>query len=407
MRIKTYVVKNETDAYPLIMNDLGTDAFILNTKPIRSGGYFGLFRKKRVEVVAAADVSPQAETKRESEWKSPLLERKIERQSFENWQSKRQESRLSEAPTGQPLLSQQEVMKELSEVKGLINTLLKEDRSVESNPKHLEKWVHRLREQEVDEEVIDYIVKKAKLRIKDKETVTEQSIEQTFLAILEQLFEEGITKDTGINASFISLVGPTGVGKTTTIAKLAAVSVFHQRQKVGLLTTDTFRIAAVEQLKTYASILNIPLEVVNNANELKSAMEVLKSCQIIFMDSAGRNYLEEEYIDEINQFLRYDAPQENYLVLSMTTRWRDMRNIVEQMKAVPIDKLILTKWDETLCYGIALNMVYHYPYPLSYVSMGQGVPQDIMLADPVFMAKKILGVDENESRSSTSIKTII
>ena len=84
-----------------------------------------------------------------------------------------------------------------------------------------------------------------------------------------------------------------------------------------------------------------------------------------------------------------------------------MRKIVDQMKSVPIDKLILTKWDETSCYGVALNMVYHYPYPLSYLSFGQGVPQDIMLADPLFMAKKILGVDENESGSSIPIKTII
>ncbi|MDF2904023.1 MAG: flhF, partial [Bacillus sp. (in: firmicutes)] len=201
--------------------------------------------------------------------------------------------------------------------------------------------------------------------------------------------------------------GPTGVGKTTTIAKLAAARVFQQRQRVGLLTTDTFRIGAVEQLRTYANILNIPLEVVKNADDLKTAMTSLKGCNTVFMDSAGRNYLEDEYIEEINQYLRYDVPQENYLVLSMTTRWRDMRKIVEQMKTVPIDKLILTKWDETTCYGVALNMLYHYPYPLSYLSLGQGVPQDIMMANSKFMAKKLLGVDEFATRPSTSPKTII
>lgn len=399
MKIKTYVVKNETDAYPMIVRDLGTEAFILNTKPIKSGGYFGLFRKKRVEVVAAADHSSKAALK------SHHLNK--ERMGVESRQVKEVE-RAVESPIDQPkLISQQEVLKELSEVKGLISTLLKEERTAQSIPKTFGKWMLRLKEQEVDEEVIHYIVKKVNWRMENRGSLTEQEIEQTFLVILEQLFEEGISKDTGTNASFISLVGPTGVGKTTTIAKLAAVQVFQQRQKVGLLTTDTFRIAAVEQLKTYASILNIPLEVVANANELKNAMEALKGCQLIFMDSAGRNYLEEEYIEEINQYLRYDAPQENYLVLSMTTRWRDMRKIVDQMKSVPIDKLILTKWDETSCYGVALNMVYHYPYPLSYVSLGQGVPQDIMLADPLFMAKKILGVDEYEPGPSISITTII
>jgi flagellar biosynthesis protein FlhF len=377
MIIKTYIVKSETEAYPMIVQDLGTEAFILNTKPIKTGGFFGLFRKKLVEVVAAADHFAKKH--------SPVeLTKEVEKPA-------------NDTPN--------EVLKELSEVKGLIRAIVKEEKK--AIPTAMEKWLLRLREQEVDEEVIEYIVKKMKMRQENIQSLPAQGIEQLFLSIIEELFEEGKAKDAGSSSFLITLVGPTGVGKTTTIAKLAAARVFQQRQKVGLLTTDTYRIAAVEQLKTYAGILNIPLEVVSNAVDLQKSMEALKGCQMVFMDSAGRNYLEAEYIDEINQYLRFDTPQENYLVLSMTTRWRDMRKMVDQMKAVPIDKLILTKWDETSCYGVALNMVYHYPYPLSYLSFGQGVPQDIMLADPLFMAKKILGVDENEPGSSIPIKTII
>jgi flagellar biosynthesis protein FlhF len=377
MIIKTYVVNNVTEAYPMIVHDLGTEAFILNTKPIKTGGFFGLFRKKQVEVVAAADHYAENPTH---------MELTIE----------------AEKPAND---TQNEVLKELSEVKGLISAIVKDEQK--TIPTAAEKWVQRLREQEVDEEVIEYIIKKMKMRHENFQHRTAQEIEQLFLAIIEQLFEEGKAKDTDSTHFLTTLVGPTGVGKTTTIAKLAAARVFQQRQKVGLLTTDTYRIAAVEQLKTYAGILNIPIEVVSNPDDLQKSMEALKGCHMVFMDSAGRNYLEDEYVEEINQYLRYDAPQVNYLVLSMTTRWRDMRNIVEQMKSVPIDNLILTKWDETSYYGVALNMVYHYPYPLSYVSLGQGVPQDIMQTDPLFMAKKILGVDENEARSSTPIKTII
>jgi flagellar biosynthesis protein FlhF len=375
MIIKTYVVNNITEAYPMIFQDLGTEAFILHTKPVKTGGLFGLFRKKQVEVVAAADHYAENPTHMEL-------------------------ATESEKPVND---TQNEVLKELSEVKGLIKTIVKDEQK--TLPTVVEKWVQRLREQEVDEEVIEYIVKKVKMKL--VQNLSAEEIKQSFLAIIEQLFEEGKANDIDSTPFLITLVGPTGVGKTTTIAKLAAARVFHQRQKVGLLTTDTYRIAAVEQLKTYAGILNIPLEVVSNPENLQKSMEALKGCHLVFMDSAGRNYLEDEYIEEINQYLRYNAPQENYLVLSMTTRWRDMRNIVEQMKSVPIDKLILTKWDETSCYGVALNMVYHYPYPLSYVSLGQGVPQDIMQADPLFMAKKILGVDENEAGSGTPIKTII
>ncbi|MEW9051244.1 MAG: flagellar biosynthesis protein FlhF [Neobacillus sp.] len=384
MIIKTYIVKNELEAYPLIFKDLGTDAFILNTKKVKSGGFFGLFRKKRLEVVAATDhssdrVTVPAEVQKTKEPSVLLPEPQI----------------------------QQDVLKELADVKGLLSGLLKAETAAGSTPKLLEKWVLRLREQEVDEEVIQYIVKKVSMKSENISRLSEDEIEQVLLKVIVQLFEEGISKDSESNASFITLIGPTGVGKTTTIAKLASARVFQQRQKVGLITTDTFRIAAVEQLKTYASILNLPLEVVSDASGLRDAMERLKGCQLVFIDSAGRNYLEDEWVEEINRFLRYDAPQENYLVLSMTTRWRDMRRIVDQLKSVPIDKLILTKWDETTCYGVALNMVYHYPYPLSYVSLGQGVPQDIMRADAAFMAKKLLGVDENDPGSSISIKAII
>jgi flagellar biosynthesis protein FlhF len=399
MKIKTYVVDKLPEVYPLIFQDLGDDAFILKRKRIKSGGVFGLFCKRQIEVVAAADLSggkkqgisgsqQQGEWNTETNGLQPIS------------------TQASEAPLFK-LDPQHEVLKELSEMKGLIRSMVQGELNAESIPRSLEKWIQRLQDQEVDEEVIQYVIKKANMSPENIGTLSDQEVEQKLLTILEQLFDEGITKETNSTTSFITVVGPTGVGKTTTIAKLAAARVFQQRQRVGLLTTDTFRIGAVEQLRTYANILNIPLEVVKNADDLKTAMTSLKGCNTVFMDSAGRNYLEDEYIEEINQYLRYDVPQENYLVLSMTTRWRDMRKIVEQMKTVPIDKLILTKWDETTCYGVALNMLYHYPYPLSYLSLGQGVPQDIMMANSKFMAKKLLGVDEFATRPSTSPKTII
>lgn len=530
MRIKTYVVDNVAEAYPLIQNDLGKDAFILKTKPLKKSGLLGFFQKKQFEVVAAADDSgaqvkenrqplinelqeqkrfedmidsllPKSTVKNaEQEHAKKILEalknnpnaqkhveqsipkneknlieaieqltateeaievpkkigrtkkvhteelsleppkkrgrpkktlEPIEEQSHEVTKQKRrpkksEEILLEEPPKeapkkrGRPKKSQvqsmeeqaspdshQEVLKELSEVKGLIQALALQEEPAKVIPKLLEKWVEQLRDHEVDEEVIDFILKRVSLKHQNLETVSTKKVEQTLLEVVEQLFQEGVDKHTNSTQAFIALVGPTGVGKTTTIAKLAAAQVIEKRQKVGLLTTDTFRIAAVEQLKTYANILNAPFEVVDKPNELVPAMYSLKGCDVVFMDSAGRNYLEGEYIEEINQYLRLDVPQENYLVLSMTTRWRDMKKIVEQMKSVPIDKLILTKWDETSCYGVALNMVYHYPYPLSYLCLGQGVPDDIMKADPKFMAKKLLGVDDSETGPSTSFKTII
>jgi flagellar biosynthesis protein FlhF len=383
MKIKAYVVDSLVEAYPLILRDLGKDAMILKSHSIKAPGLFGMFRKRKLEVVAAADIAEEQGAGLKKEMPSSTVN------------------------TG-PAISQDAVLKELSEVKVLIHSMTTGSADSHGVSKPLEKWMERLREQEVDEEVIQFIMKRVEMTVEKLNELSEEEIAQMLLSILEQLIEEGMVKDEADSSPYlITLVGPTGVGKTTTLAKLAAARVLNGRLRVGLLTADTYRVGAVEQLKTYANILNIPIEVVTNPEDMQSSIDGLKGCQIILMDSAGRNFLEDFYIDEINHYLGYEAPQENYLVLSMTTRWRDMKKITEKMKSVPIDKLILTKWDETTCYGAALNMAYHYPYPLAYLCIGQGVPQDIMKADAKFIAKKILGVDENAAGPGLSFETII
>jgi flagellar biosynthesis protein FlhF len=387
MKIKTYLVETLPEVYPLILQDLGKDAIILKTKPVHAPGFFGIFRKKKLEVVAASDLAegPNRE-------ETPTLKEEVKP--------------VEDATTN--VFAQEALMKELSEVKGLIRSMSNGDQHSSMIPQPLEKWVERLKDQEVDEEVIQFILKRMSLRVEKLDELTNEEIEKTLVSILEQLIAEGMAKEADDSTPYLTtLVGPTGVGKTTTLAKLAAARVLHGRVRVGLLTADTYRIGAVEQLKTYANILNIPIEVVQTPEDVQPCIDRLKGCQMILMDSAGRNYLEEQYIEDINRYLGFEAPQENYLVLSMTTRWRDMKNITDKMKTVPIDKLILTKWDETTCYGAALNMLYHYPYPLAYLCIGQGVPQDIMTPDPAFMAKKILGVDEHAARSSLSFEKTI
>jgi flagellar biosynthesis protein FlhF len=387
MKIKTYVVKTLPEAYPMIVRDLGKDAIILKTKPVHAPGFFGMFRKKKLEVVAASDLADEP-----NKQETPTIKEEVKP--------------VEKVSTN--VFAQEALLKELSEVKGLIRSMTKGDEHLSSIPQPLVKWVERLKDQEVDEEVIEFILKRVSLRVEKLDELTNEEIEKTLVSILEQLIAEGMTKETDDSTPYLTtLVGPTGVGKTTTLAKLAAARVLHGRVRVGLLTADTYRIGAVEQLKTYANILNIPIEVVQTPEDVQPCIDRLKGCQMILMDSAGRNYLEDQYIEDINRYLGFEAPQENYLVLSMTSRWRDMKKITEKMKSVPIDKLILTKWDETTCYGAALNMLYHYPYPLAYLCIGQGVPQDIMTPNPAFMAKKILGVDEHAERSSLSFEKTI
>lgn len=378
MKIKRYIVDSLPQAVQQIRLELGESAVILNTKETKTGGFLGLFQRKRLEVIAASD-SAANETKVET----PSLPKETPQETGET-----------------------EVLQRLNQMEQLLGLFLKKQNQSElQTPSILGKWLKRLEEQEVEQEVIQYIIKKIMAEHPLIEQKSEQQVAEIVLNTLTKLFQDGIAHE-GLdpNATLITLIGPTGVGKTTTIAKLASRQVLFQRKKVGFLTADTFRIAAIEQLKTYANILNIPIEVVESPDQLKQSLINLKNCQIIFMDSAGRNYLEEEFIEEINEFLSQALKQENHLVLSMTSRWKDMKQIVEKMKSVQIDRVILTKWDESTCYGAALNLVYHYPYPLSFISLGQGVPEDIMLAEPDYMAKKIVGVDEDEAGSSTKIE---
>jgi flagellar biosynthesis protein FlhF len=380
MKIKTYVVDRLKDAYPAIYQDLGKDAVILKTKPVKAPGFFGLLGRKKIEVVAASDLASQ-------QMAASVEVEPVEKEPAE-----------SKAVSGS--ISQEDVLKELFEMKGLIQSLAKGEPIISGFPVQLEKWIERFREQEVDEDVIQYLLKRVKMKYEEFDQIPDEEIEQSLFEVITQLFAEGIAKETTEQPFLTTLVGPTGVGKTTTIAKLAAARVLQGRKRIGLLTADTYRIGAIEQLKTYGNILNVPLQVVASPDGLQKAISELKGCQMIFMDSAGRNYLEDEYVEDINKFLNYDAPQENFLVLSMTTRWRDMRKIIDKMKSVPIDKMILTKWDETTTYGAALNLLYHYPYPLAYLSIGQGVPQDIMAANAEYMTKLVMGVEDHAARPS-------
>ena len=188
----------------------------------------------------------------------------------------------------------------------------------------------------------------------------------------------------------VALIGPTGVGKTTTLAKIAARFVLEQGARVALITADTYRISAVEQLKTYSDILGLPLEIVYNPDALRRAIEKHKDKQLILIDTAGRSQYNEYQMKELSGLLSIDADIEKHLVMSATTKTSDGIELLENFSICQPDRVIFTKVDETGTHGIILNILHRRKVALSYVTNGQSVPDDIEPASVERLAELLL-----------------
>ena len=203
-------------------------------------------------------------------------------------------------------------------------------------------------------------------------------------AQLSRLFKASPPLTIGKGPRIIVLIGPTGVGKTTTIAKLASRAKVHQKRKVGLITLDTFRIGAVDQLKQYGEIFKVPVQVVKDPAELETAIDARREAgdELIYIDSAGRSHRDELKMTELREFLAVVPEAEVHLVLSTTTLPSTIRNIADRFDPVGFDRVVLTKLDESVRLGPLLGALVDIGRPISFVTDGQNVPKDIVLADP-------------------------
>lgn len=256
-------------------------------------------------------------------------------------------------------------------------------------------------ESEVDEKYANQIV--------DEVDVTGQS-NLPFDYILGNVYQkmilkfgraEGITQTEG-HPRIVVFMGPTGVGKTTTIAKIASNYVVEEKRKVALLTADTYRIAAVDQLRTYANILEVPFRVIYSEDDTKEAIEEFGDYDYIFVDTAGHSHQNEEQLGHTKnlvEILQENGDSQVFLVLSATTKYRDLLKIVSRYNQITDFQLIFTKLDETEVLGNLLNLKLYTDKPIAFVTYGQNVPNDIELFNPQKTVKQILS--KKQERSET------
>lgn len=206
-----------------------------------------------------------------------------------------------------------------------------------------------------------------------------KSIHEHLTTLIQNIVKTSNGIKFGDTPTVVALVGATGVGKTTTIAKLAIQYCF-QKKKVALITTDDFKIGAIEQLETYSQILSLPMEVARDPEELEKKIQKYADLDLILIDTPGRSQLDVARLRSIELFLNAARPDETYLMLNMTTRNTDMENIIKRFGSLGIDKLIFTKLDEAICYGSILNCAVRYKKPIAYFTIGQDVATDIEVA---------------------------
>jgi len=235
-----------------------------------------------------------------------------------------------------------------------------------------------------------------------------QRLEHLQRAVARELNLAGPIRTQPGDRHVVALVGPTGVGKTTTIAKLAAGFRIEARRRVGLLTIDTYRIAAVQQLKAYAEIMDLPMSVVEKPEQMESALDSLGDVDLVLIDTAGRSPRSDARIDQLSEYLRAARPDETHLVLSATSSSENIRTTIRGFQPVGATSVILTKLDETPHTAGVLSALTandrHHATPLSYVTNGQQVPDDIAVADAPHLVTSLLPVMIGNLEASTHFR---
>lgn len=450
------------EALALVRRELGSDAVVLHTRSYKRGGVLGIGAKTIVEITAMSGTElarrRQPSRKRSAAEKStknkkktaaanppePLAGDLIRRtyaaaqaemrgsaQAFPTAQhpvtqqtpNRPQPAVAVASPNGSAIDASERFSQELAAVRELVQRVAQRQEaeatqrrvssarpstsaSTPDLPDPLIAFYTKLIQEEVAEELAERVVREAQ-DSGDADTVddADERIRRQLAALMPSadatLLPEPPASESG-RPRVIALVGPTGVGKTTTVAKLAATFKLKQGHRVGVITLDTYRIAAVDQLRTYCSIIGCPLEVARQPDELAACLEKLSDCEFVIIDTAGRSQRDDTKLDELAGFLEVARPDETHLVLAATASQRVMLQIAERFERVNPDRVIFTKLDEAVTCGTLFNVVDAIAKRVSYVTTGQEVPHQIEPGDAMVLAARVLG----ESPKASSVRVV-
>ena len=416
MIIKKFTAKTEEEAVRQAKAELGENIVIMNVKSSTAKGFFGFLKKHQVDVTVAKEEESErygqtAEKRLPGEGSLRETFKEVARAAGADRESSQEKGvmpppleyadRRTDADpsgeTGKILVEKLDSLQSMIEKKFQTEEEASPEAAQAEQDSEMARFIKLLYntmvENDVDEKYVGQIIEEMGKNGRENQPF-DHALADVYQKMILKFGKAVPIEKGGAQPRVVFFVGPTGVGKTTTIAKLASRFKLEQRRKVALFTADTFRIAAAEQLRTYAGILEVPFRIIYSAEELQKAVQEFRDHEIILVDMAGHSphnpALRENMLTYING-LGENIEKEVHLVLSATTKYKDLLGIVESYSDIGEYKIIFTKLDETETLGNLLNLKLHTGAGLSYITCGQNVPDDIETFNPQKTVKRLLG----------------
>jgi len=384
-----------------VKSAMGSEAVILHTRSFTTRQWMGLRRKEMVEITAGKGVNvvsrPVKKAAAAPAVPAALYARQqgaiklpppASRGPVENGKA------LLDSPAAGSAIMLS-ISQEMASLKTMVTDLVRQTNHAKAPnvPQDLFEYYQQLIESQVADELAAEMMSTLQKTIRPEHLAQPAFVREKLAEQLEKMIPSAgaIHRTKTVGPHIVALIGPTGVGKTTTIAKLAANLKLRDKHRVGLITLDTYRIAAVDQLRKYADIIGSPLRVVNTTDDLKDAIQSMSDCEYILIDTAGRSPKDTMKLNELKGFLDVAQPDEVHLVLSTTASPSCIQLAIDRFSDVRADKIIFTKLDEAAHVGVVLNVIRKVNKSLSYITTGQDVPNDIEVGRGKKLAQLILG----------------